>query len=142
MLTYHGWGGNHLLSPFHPLYLMGGYSFVPLVNDKGCDSPEPLNPGRTFETRVGLDFPEAIGLLTSVDRGSSAPVFSGDRLGPDLALIPPSDLFIWVLAHLVFGKDMVLRVSGVDSTASSGGAKGPFAVPSRQDVAMFCSVGL
>lgn len=66
-------------------------------------------PGRTFETRVGLDFPEAIGLLTSVDRGSSAPVFSGDRLGPDLTLIPPSDLFIWVLAHSVFGKDMVLR---------------------------------
>ena len=66
-------------------------------------------PGRTFETRVGLDFPEAIGLMTPVDRGSPAPVFSGDRLGPDLALIPPSDLFIWVLAHSVFRKDMVLR---------------------------------
>jgi hypothetical protein len=37
------------------------------------------------------------------------PVFSGDQLGPDLALIPFGDIRIWVHAHSVYSRDKVLR---------------------------------
>ena len=66
--------------------------------------------GANFETRLGMDPPEAIGVLTSNVQGDKeVPVFSGDGIAPDLSRIPFKDVHIWVWAHSVFSKVPILR---------------------------------
>jgi hypothetical protein len=66
--------------------------------------------GANFETCLGIDPPEAIGVLTSNVQGDKdVPVFSGDGIAPDLSRIHFKDVHIWVWAHSVFSKVPILR---------------------------------
>jgi hypothetical protein len=65
--------------------------------------------GATLEVRLGINPPEAIGILSSSTGDIIVPVFSGDSVAPDLSSIPIKDAHIWVYAHSVFSKAQVLR---------------------------------
>ncbi len=60
--------------------------------------------GGSFEPQLGMNPPEAIGVLSSSSRKMPLPVFSCDALGPDLSFLPFRDVHIWVQAHSVFSK--------------------------------------
>jgi hypothetical protein len=65
--------------------------------------------GATFEVRLGTNPPEAIGVLSSYVGDNHVPVFSGDSVAPDLSCIPFKDVHIWVCAHSVYLKALILR---------------------------------
>ena len=65
--------------------------------------------GGDFEAREGMSPPEAVGVRTNASGMTSVPVFSGDKLGPDLALLPFNDVRFWVLSHSVYSRALVLR---------------------------------
>jgi hypothetical protein len=66
--------------------------------------------GASFETWLGIDPPEAIGVLSSTLGGEKdVPVFSGEGIAADLSRIPFKDVHIWVWAHSVFSKVPILR---------------------------------
>jgi hypothetical protein len=56
-----------------------------------------------------MDPKEAIGVLSCSTGGKALPVFSGDKQGPNLAILPFGEVKFFVLAHTVFSKQMVLR---------------------------------
>ncbi len=66
------------------------------------------SPGAAFESRGGMTPPEAVGVLSSSSGNHPSPVYSGDRLAPDLATIPLQEVEIWVQVHSVYSKDAVL----------------------------------
>ncbi len=65
--------------------------------------------GVTFETRAGMNPPDAIGFAVLASDGSRSPVYLSNSLGPDLASLPFCGAKIWVQAHSVFSKETVLR---------------------------------
>ncbi len=56
-----------------------------------------------------MTLPKAVGVLSSSSGNHPSPVYSGDWLAPDLAAMPFTDVQIWVQAHSVYSKDVVLR---------------------------------
>jgi hypothetical protein len=72
------------------------------------DMHRALSEG-SFESQEGMNLTEAIGVV-SISLGKTfRPVFSGDKLGLDLALLPFSKVRFWVMAHSMYAKDMVLH---------------------------------
>jgi hypothetical protein len=67
------------------------------------------SPGTVFEPRGGMTPPKAVGVLSSSSGNHPSPVYSGDWLAPDLAAIPFTNVQIWVQAHSVYSKDVVLQ---------------------------------
>ncbi len=67
------------------------------------------SPGTDFEPRGSMTPPEVVGVLSSSSGNHPFPVYSGDRLAPDLASIPFKEVQIWVQAHSIYSKDIVLR---------------------------------
>jgi hypothetical protein len=65
--------------------------------------------GASFEPRESDTPSEAVGVLLGTSGPTSTPVFSGDKLGPDLAQLPFGEVYFWVLAHSVYSKQMVLH---------------------------------
>ncbi len=48
--------------------------------------------------------------MVSISLGKTfRPIFSGDKLGLDLALLPFDKVHFWVMAHFMYAKDMVLH---------------------------------
>jgi hypothetical protein len=66
-----------------------------------------------FEAQEGMSPPEAVGVQTDALGTTSVPVFSGDKLGPDLALLPFNNVRFWVLSHSVYSRALVLRQARV-----------------------------
>lgn len=65
--------------------------------------------GGYFEAREGMLPPEAVELRMDNSGTTPVPVFSGDKLGPDLGMLPFDHRRFWVLAHSVYSKTLVLR---------------------------------
>ncbi len=66
------------------------------------------SPGTIFEPQGGMTLPKAVSVLSSSSENHPSPVYSGDWLAPDLAAIPFTDVQIWVQAHSIYSKDVVL----------------------------------
>ncbi len=69
------------------------------------DTYGPLGGG-SFEAHKGMIPTESVGVFVNPLGTTSVPVFSGDMLGPDLALLPFENICFWVLAHSVFSKQL------------------------------------
>ena len=65
--------------------------------------------GVTFDPRLDVQVPLAIGALSPSSGAKATPVFSSDALGPDLWGLQRQERHFWVLAHSVFAKTSVLR---------------------------------
>jgi hypothetical protein len=57
---------------------------------------------------MGIEPPEAIGVLSSSLGHTLIPVFSGDAAAPDLLVIPFKDVHILVCGHSVYSKAPIL----------------------------------
>ena len=64
--------------------------------------------GVSFEPRAAMTPPGVLCVLSSSSGNGHLPVYSSDELGPNLSTVPFKYVMIWVQAHLVFSKALVL----------------------------------
>jgi hypothetical protein len=80
--------------------------------------------GGSFKAREGMTLTESIGVLANSSGTTSVPVFSDDKLGPDLALLPFENIRFLVLAHSVFSKQLVLHQAWILEVMAVWDSKG------------------